>query len=725
MTNKSTMFYSEKLGLSPTDNSNWRLRTSILGAAVWEYVETPQADDLQSPMEKYLLGSDDFEPPVYNDRAKDAFESAIRGAEFFRLLQAENGTWPNMYQGPMFMTVGYVAACYFTKTTIPEAYKTEMIRYYINVSHPVDGGWGLYNVDKSTCFGTTMGYVCLRLLGLPPHHTACVRARDTLHRLGGAVANPHWGKAWLAILNLYEWEGVNPAPADLFMLPQFLPIFPFKWWVHTRAIYLAMSYVSSVKGKCELDPLLLSLRTEIYTKSYGKIDFSKERNNVCGVDLYYPHTGFLNLANNVLVFYEKYLRPDWWNRRVNKTIYEYVLKELKNTEYLGIAPVSAAFNTIVTYMEEGPDSENFQKTRDRLSEVLFKGPEGITVMGTNGSQTWDSSFAVQYLFMAGLAERPEFKDMIVRAYKFLIRSQFTDECADGSFRDRRKGAWPFSTKEQGYTVSDCTAEAIKAIIMVKNSEYYKDVHHLYDERNLEDGIDILLGLQNVGNFHFGSFSTYEKNKATPLLEALNPAEVFGNIMVEYPYIECTDSSVLGLKYFTDHYEYRRDEINLAIDRAIKYIRANQNEDGSWYGCWGVCFTYAGMFALEALSVVGNTYESDLTVRKGCDFLVSRQLPDGGWGESMKSSEMHEYFSSPNSLVVQTAWVVIALILAEYPQKDVIDRGIKLIMDRQQSGGNWKFESVEGVFNHSCGIEYPNYKFMFTIKALGLYSKTYA
>jgi squalene cyclase len=40
-----------------------------------------------------------------------------------------------------------------------------------------------------------------------------------------------------------------------------------------------------------------------------------------------------------------------------------------------------------------------------------------------------------------------------------------------------------------------------------------------------------------------------------------------------------------------------------------------------------------MFALESLSLAGETYENSKAVRKACDFLVSKQRSDGGWGES--------------------------------------------------------------------------------------------
>jgi lanosterol synthase len=72
----------------------------------------------------------------------------------------------------------------------------------------------------------------------------------------------------------------------------------------------------------------------------------------------------------------------------------------------------------------------------------------------------------------------------------------------------------------------------------------------------------------------------------------------------------------------------------------------------------------------------------------------------------------------------TAWVCIALLEARYPDRKVIERGLKLIMDRQQPNGEWLQEAIEGVFNKSCMISYPNYKFIFPMKALGLFKQRY-
>lgn len=85
----------------------------------------------------------------------------------------------------------------------------------------------------------------------------------------------------------------------------------------------------------------------------------------------------------------------------------------------------------------------------------------------------------------------------------------------------------------------------------------------------------------------------------------------------------------------------------------------------------------------------------------------------------------EYHEHPmGSLVVQTSWALIGLLEADYPHVEPLKKGIKLIMERQQENGEWLQEAIEGVFNKSCMISYPNYKFTFTLKALGLFAKKY-
>lgn len=78
----------------------------------------------------------------------------------------------------------------------------------------------------------------------------------------------------------------------------------------------------------------------------------------------------------------------------------------------------------------------------------------------------------------------------------------------------------------------------------------------------------------------------------------------------------------------------------------------------------------------------------------------------------------EYAQHEQSQVVMTAWAILALIYGQSPDKQAIRRGCQLIMSRQQRDGSWLQEDTEGIFNKNCAIDYPAFKFIFCIWALG-------
>ncbi|ROT39023.1 lanosterol synthase [Sodiomyces alkalinus F11] len=705
-----------------TDGSRWRLDDQD-GRHRWTYLEDEEAAKQwpQSHADKYYLGLPldlrDLPPP------QSPLDAARNGLTFYEKLQLPPGEWGCEYGGPMFLLPGIIITWYVTKTPISSAYATEMKNYLFARAHPTLGGWGLHVEGESTVFGCTLNYTALRILGVEPDHPVMLKARARLHALGGATSSPHWAKWWLAVLGVADWDVVNPVPPELWLVPDWVPFAPWRWWPHIRQVYVPMSHVASRRWSCEETDLTRALREELFVQPWGSIRWKAHRNDIAPADNYHPKTWVLNTANWFLVnVWDPYLRSSWIKERAEAWTSELVDMEDANTDYACLAPVSAPMTTVMCYIRDGPGSYTVRRHIERLEDSLWVNVEGMLCNGTNGVQCWDTAFSIQAAVAAGLEGDERWRPMLVKALAFLDRQQIREDCKDQAkcYRHPRKGGWPFSNKTQGYAVSDCISEALKSVVLLQKTDGYPQ---LLDDRRVFDAVDTILTYQNEDT---GGVGSYEKRRGGKWMEVLNAAEVFGNIMVEYDYPECTTACVTALSIFQKHWpDYRADDIRRFVTRAVSWIKTNQWENGAWYGSWGVCFTYAAMFALESLSLVGEVYETSEHAKKGCDYLLSKQRADGGWSESYKACETMQWVEHPSgSLVVQTAWAVIALMEAEYPHVEPIKKGIRLIMKRQQANGEWLSESIEGVFNKSCMITYPNYKFTFPIKALGMFARKY-
>ncbi|KAF3787558.1 hypothetical protein EJ110_NYTH22931 [Nymphaea thermarum] len=74
-----------------------------------------------------------------------------------------------------------------------------------------------------------------------------------------------------------------------------------------------------------------------------------------------------------------------------------------------------------------------------------------------------------------------------------------------------------------------------------------------------------------------------------------------------------------------------DVVDLIVSLLIGMAKA-----ASQYGNWGICFTYGTWFGVGGLVAGSITYQSCSTICKACEFLLSKQLECGGWGESCLS-----------------------------------------------------------------------------------------
>ena len=101
---------------------------------------------------------------------------------------------------------------------------------------------------------------------------------------------PSWGKFWISVLGCHSWDGINPMPPEMWLLPYANnPLHPGRYWCHCRMVYLPMSYVYGRKSVGPGGPVVEALKQELYCTPYDEIDWNKARNQCAKEDLYYPH----------------------------------------------------------------------------------------------------------------------------------------------------------------------------------------------------------------------------------------------------------------------------------------------------------------------------------------------------------------------------------------------------------------------------------------------------
>ena len=648
-------------------------------------------------------------------------DALVNAMNYYSCLQSDDGHWPGDYGGPLFLLPGLLIAAYISDTPFPKAHSEMMKLYLFNHQNP-DAGWGMHIEGDSTMFGTVMQYVSLRLLGVNPDDERMANARAWIKDNGGATGIPSWGKFYLAILNCYDWQGFNSLFPEMWLFPKWLPIHPSRYWCHSRMVYLPMAYCYAHRIKAPENALILSLRAELYNEDFATIAWSKHRNSVCEKDCYTTLSPVLKWMNFFTNHYERFASTG-----LRKIATNYILKYLNaedaQTDYINIGPVNKAINSICIWHAYGKDSTQFKKHVARWYDYLWVAEDGMKMNGYNGSQLWDTAFASRAMLESDLGKL--FPETIAKSYQFIDLSQIKVEHATHAefFRHPMIGSWPFSTAENGWPVADCTAEGLSTTLAIHHSGL---VDPAISESRLQLAMASLLSYQNPD----GGWATYELTRAPKWLEKLNPSEVFADIMIDYSWTECTAACVISLIEFQETYpHFKSTEIHKAVSDGLRFILKQQKPDGSWYGGWAVCFTYASWFAIEALSKAKNkNYYDELlittSINKACVFLVTKQKTDGGWGETFESCSKMVYTESQTSQVVNTGWALLALMAADFKDKKLIESGINLLLNRQTDIGDWAQENISGVFNYNCMITYANYRNIFPIWALSRYYKHY-
>jgi squalene-hopene/tetraprenyl-beta-curcumene cyclase len=162
-----------------------------------------------------------------------------------------------------------------------------------------------------------------------------------------------------------------------------------------------------------------------------------------------------------------------------------------------------------------------------------------------------------------------------------------------------------------------------------------------------------------------------------------------------------------------------------VKKAIKFIRDQQESDGSWFGRWGVNYIYGTMQVLRGLEAMGVDHHEPY-VQQAAEWLRMVQNADGGWGETVGSYDDPTLRGVGDSTPSQTAWAVMGLLAASDTRSDSVARGIAYLLRTQRADGNWDEPFYTGTgFPRVFYLMYYMYRLYFPLIALTAYQKAIA
>jgi squalene/oxidosqualene cyclase-like protein len=636
-----------------------------------------------------------------------------RGCENLARRQADDGSWRGDYSGPAFLLPMYVGLCHVCGQAV-SAERAEKMRTHLRRSLNPDGGIGLYIGGPGCVFTSCLGYVALRLLGASPSDPAATRLREWIRAHGSPLESASWGKFFLSVLGLYEYEGMHPVAPELWLLPRWAPIHPGRLWCHARQVYLPMAWLYRRRAVGEATPLILDLRGELYCEPYGDIRWDEHRSRVAATDDYRPLTPEYKACAALLRWFSA-VTPASIRSRALDEVMAHIRYEDETTENIRIGPVNAVLNTLVHHFDS-PGGTEFTKGMRALDAYLWETDDELRMQGYNSAQLWDTCFAMQALHATRAVVDADLAEATVatltRAHRYVCDNQLSDDPREYRryYRHRARGGWTFSDRAQGWPVADCTSEGLKAAVIGGEPGLGEPI----GRARLEDAVRLILSWQNDDD---GGWATYERTRGGRWLERLNPSQVFGDIMIDYSAVECTGACIQALAEVRHRLpDALSSAVKDAIGSGVRFLTRRQRPDGSFEGSFGVCFTYGTWFGVGGL-LAGGVRRHDARIRRAAEFLRSVQKEDGSWGESPRSCPDRRYVQHPRGQVVMTAWAVLTLCQAGYALHPATEAGVRFLVRMQRPDGGYPAESYAGVFSRTAMINYDNYRHYFPFWAL--------
>ena len=635
-----------------------------------------------------LAVAPDLAPWRQQDWAERVEKAVSTGTEYLLSLQTEEGYWHGELEADTTLESDYIYYLHVLGKADPE--RVAKLANYVRRRQLEDGGWAIYPGGPSELNATSKAYFALKLAGDSPEAGHLVKARETVHRLGGLEHTNSYVRFYLALVGAVGWEMVPAIPPELMLLPNwfYFNIYEMSSW--TRGIVIPMAILSSLRPEFRLpEPARVDELFRDPSKKTAAFHWSKQLISWKNVFL---------AVDRGLKWYEK-LPWKPLRRKAIQDAKQWMVEHLERTE--GLAAIyPSMMNSIFALMALGHGPDDPLTFREIKELARFEIEENDTIrLQPCVSPVWDTCIAMVALEEAGL---PAGHRALVKAADWLLGKQIL---GGGDWQvknqDAEPGGWAFEYRNDFYPDVDDTAFVLMALQRVK----FPDPKRM--ESAMRRGIQWLLSMQNRD----GGWGAFDRDNDRQLLCNIPFAD--HNAMIDPSTADVTARVLECLGRFGWPAEHP------VVRRAVGFLQKDQSKDGSWFGRWGVNYVYGTSGVLRALETVSLTAQ-DYCAR-AVSWLREVQKADGSFGESLNSYEAVSTKGQGNSTPSQTAWGLIGLLAGAERNDTAIARATAYLVEQQNANGSWSEEEFTGTgFPGVFYLKYHLYKNSFPVYALARY-----
>ncbi|HLW24099.1 MAG TPA: squalene--hopene cyclase [Steroidobacteraceae bacterium] len=534
------------------------------------------------------------------------------------------------------------------------------IAVYLRAHQMPNGGWPLYHGGELNMSCSVKAYYALKLAGDDPGAPHMVRARQAILERGGAARANVFTRIALALFGQLPWRAVPYIPVEIMLLPRwfFFHLAKVSYWSRTVMVPL---FILCTRKPLAKNPRKVDIRELFAVAPERERDYFRDSRTQGGL------LGQVFLALDHVTRYIDPLIPRAMRERATRKAERWMLERLNGEDGLG-AIFPAMVNALEAMMILGypPDDPHRVTAKRALQKLLVVGPTSAYCQPCV-SPVWDTALAAHAMQAVGGAEATA---AATRALDWLQTEQLLDE--PGDWRVDRPhlpgGGWAFQFANDYYPDLDDTAVVAWSMHQAPNAAEYSE--------SVRRALDWLVGMQSAN----GGFAAFDADNTSYYLNKIPFAD--HGALLDPPTSDVTARVVTVLA------RVGRPEDRPALARAIEYLRAEQEPDGSWFGRWGTNYIYGTWSVLTALHEAGVSAQ-DPAVRRAVEWLWSRQNSDGGWGESNDSYAKGsrapiKVASTPH----HTAWALLALLAAGESGADSTRRGLNHLIRTQQPDGLW-------------------------------------